>query len=293
MALNHVDLCHLMAARVGRSGGDVATLGRLGVFLHPADRRALHRRLVSDRRALAWLQAYQWGDYADRFFCDVLRFDSVQSIDFSDYEGATITHDIGTPIPANLHERFDLVVDGGTLEHVFNFPVAIGNMMRMVRLNGTLYAHMSCNNLCGHGLYQFSPELMHRLFAPASGFKLHFVRVEQARHLSIELSTGQAVYDVADPAKVGSRINLISSSPVVMLTMAERVRLTDPLDRPILQSDYVRDWQGQPQSGFTARLKAFVRSRAPVFGVAMLVELYMRHRARLGYRHHYQRVRMR
>jgi hypothetical protein len=42
----------------------------------------------------------------------------VSSVDASDYEGATIVHDLNIPIPRELVEQFDIVWDGGTLEHV-------------------------------------------------------------------------------------------------------------------------------------------------------------------------------
>src|SRR6202171_3135289 len=44
----------------------------------------------------------------------------VDSMDASDYEGATVVADMNKAIPEELHEKYDLVYDGGTLEHVFN-----------------------------------------------------------------------------------------------------------------------------------------------------------------------------
>src|SRR5687768_16540043 len=58
----------------------------------------------------------------------------VEAMDFSAYEGAQILHDLNQPIPAEWHQRYDTVFDGGTLEHVFNFPTAIRNCMQMVKL---------------------------------------------------------------------------------------------------------------------------------------------------------------
>src|SRR5262249_50656134 len=113
-------------------------------------------------------------------FRDVLKFDVVESIDFSNNEGATIVHDLGQPLPTDLHARFDLAVDGGTLEHVFNFPVAIANLMRLVKVGGIAYTNGPCNNLCGHGFYQFSPELMYRVFSASNGFEILFVRLAKA-----------------------------------------------------------------------------------------------------------------
>jgi 2-polyprenyl-3-methyl-5-hydroxy-6-metoxy-1,4-benzoquinol methylase len=75
----------------------------------------------------------------------------VSSIDASDYENATYVHDLNVPIPDHLKGQFDLVDDGGTLEHVFNFPVALRNCMEMVKVGGHLLLNVPTNNFVGHG----------------------------------------------------------------------------------------------------------------------------------------------
>ena len=56
-----------------------------------------------------------------------------------------------------------MVIDGGLLEHVFDFPTAIRNCMRMVRQGGHLILNLPVNNFPGHGFYRFSPELVFRV----------------------------------------------------------------------------------------------------------------------------------
>ena len=69
-------------------------------------------------------------------FLRILGTKDAQSMDASDYEQATIVHDLNQPVPSQLHQKFDAVIDGGTLEHVFNFPVAIRNAMEMTKVGG-------------------------------------------------------------------------------------------------------------------------------------------------------------
>ena len=88
----------------------------------------------------------------------------VDSIDFSDYEKANIIHDLNKPVPETLKEKYSFVIDGGTLEHIFNFPVAIQNCMAMIRMGGHFVNFSPANNFMGHGFYQFSPELFYRIF---------------------------------------------------------------------------------------------------------------------------------
>jgi hypothetical protein len=290
MGMIFADVCHLLKVRDGQSGGRALTLGRLSLFLHRSELRTIRASLRGDRAAQAWIDDFKWGQPADRFFHDVLRFDAVDSLDIADYEGATIIQDIGERVPAELEGRFDLIVDGGSLEHIFDFPVAIANVMRMARQDAIVYLNMPCNNLCGHGFYQFSPELMHRLFSPSSGYDLMFVRVAKARYLSIELSAKHRVYEVKDPAELGTRVNLSTSDPAVMMTMARRKTIREPLANKVLQSDYVARWGGAAPSGLMAMLKNKVRQDGAPAGLAPLAGLYMRWKASLKNRKHYRRV---
>jgi hypothetical protein len=231
-----------MEWRRGGAGGKVATLGRLNLNLHRMDVVNLRQQFANNAQALAWLDRYRWADFADEMLCEAMGFTSVTSIDISQYEGASVVQDIGAPLRPGLAGQFDLAVDGGTLEHIFNFPVAIANLMRLVRTGGAVYTQNPCNNLAGHGFYQFSPELMYRVFSAPNGFETSFVRIAMAHHLSVEQTTRQPVYEVIDPAKYGGRVMLASKSPVVMMCLAVKHRDVEPFTQPVLQSDYVEKW---------------------------------------------------
>jgi hypothetical protein len=75
------------------------------------------------------------GGWGEAFF-RLLGAQRVDSIDASSIEGASLIHDLNTPIDDSLKERFSLIYDGGTLEHLFNLPQALRNCMEMLRLGG-------------------------------------------------------------------------------------------------------------------------------------------------------------
>jgi hypothetical protein len=79
-------------------------------------------------------------------------------LDASPYEGADTIHDMNTPVPEAWHGRYDVVIDSGSLEDIFNFPVAIANLANMLRVGGTIFVTTPANNLMRHGFYQFSPD---------------------------------------------------------------------------------------------------------------------------------------
>jgi hypothetical protein len=151
------------------------------------------------------------------------------------------------------------VFDGGTLEHVFNFPVALKNCMEMLRQDGRLFIHNCANNLCGHGFYQFSPELFFRALSPENGFEVERIYV----HV---IGPYGRWYQVSDPNDVGSRVLLLTATPIQILVQAKRTAVKSIFDQFPFQSDYSRMWgkhldekresavsNEQPAYGFTTR----------------------------------------
>jgi hypothetical protein len=242
MGLNYNDIRCLLDWRGDRSGGAVVTLGRQQVFLHDKQRRLLRPALDGNAAALAWLDRCRMGDYAEEMFRSVFRFERVESIDFSSYEDATIIQDISAPLRPDLTGQFDLAIDGGTLEHVFNYPAGVANLMRLVRVGGAVYTQNPCNGMAGHGFYQLSPELLYRVFSPENGFRIDFVRTSVSKTIIVERTVDQPVYNVADPVEMGERVMVPSRSPTLLMCLAHKVDDVEPFARPPLQSDYVPKW---------------------------------------------------
>ncbi len=169
----------------------------------------------------------------------VLRYlgaEHVDSVDASDYEGATLIHDLNLPIPPELEDRYSALIEGGTLEHVFDFPAAILSCMRMVREGGHLVMKVPVNNAPGHGFYQFSPELFFRVLSPRFGYHVLDAVLLEVHH------PWPRWYRVVDPAAAGSRFQFRSSKRTVMYVLAQRIGPVVKFDPPPHQSDYVTTW---------------------------------------------------
>lgn len=219
------------AKQYGASFERTLTLGRQHLY---ADARTLsdyfRKYLSADRQGIN-------GPYADDLFIH-LGAARVDSIDISDFEGATIVHDLNVPVPDSMHDRYTLVFDGGTLEHIFNFPVAIRNLMNMLMPGGHLLCISPANNQCGHGFYQFSPELFYSILTPANGFcmrRLFF-------GVSMDDKGDRVWYEVQDPARAGSRVTLQNSEQTYILLIAEKLNGVAPGELKVFQSDYVTAW---------------------------------------------------
>ena len=70
---------------------------------------------------------------------------------------------VGSLSRLGLRESFDRVVDFGTAEHVADQGAYWGNVWDAVRPGGSVYGILPADGLCGHGLYQFSPEFFHAM----------------------------------------------------------------------------------------------------------------------------------
>ncbi len=176
-------------------------------------------------------------EFAEPIF-KLLGAHTVDSIDASRYEQATVIADLNKPLPRELHNSYDIVYDGGTSEHVFNVEQALKNMMCLPKIGGHLIIHTMANNSFGHGLYQFSPELFYRAFAPENGYTVERLIV----HVDFPFARW---YDVPDPAEVGSRIELANNCDSIMLFVhATRRALAPIFEKAPQQSDYSVLWKG-------------------------------------------------
>ncbi len=185
--------------------------------------------------ALPEVAGWLAGDRYCEPFLRRLGADEISSFDNSSYEGAAHLHDMNQPIPDSFKGQFTTVIDGGSLEHIFNFPRAIQNCMEMVSVGGHFLSITGANNHMGHGFYQFSPELFFRVLSPANGFVVE-------RMIFCQTPPGSAWYEVSDPEKVGWRVECVTAQPAYLMVMARRTTDVAALATTPQQSDYVATW---------------------------------------------------
>jgi hypothetical protein len=244
------------------------TLGRQYFLLGYNETRNLLREYGHEPARYPKLFVRQEGLRYSEPFWEVLGAEHLDSIDAANYEGATVIHDLNQPIPARLKEQYDVVCEAGTLEHIYDFPTVIRNCMEMVKVGGHFIGHINANNLCGHGFYQFSPELLFRVFCPENGY-------QTLRLYAVEYGPRYHWYEVADPAVIQCRVTLYNTRfPVSLFMLARRINPAPPLAQAPQQSDYTVTWakaqtgagspQGMPErSPLGARLRRWVVETAP------------------------------
>jgi hypothetical protein len=173
----------------------------------------------------------------------------IESLDNSRYEQATMVHDLNQPIPEHLKASFSCVFDGGTTEHIFNYPQAIKNCMEMVAVGGHFLGVTNANNFMGHGFYQFSPELFYRVFSPENGYEVENM-------ILCEADRGSVWYRVKDPEDLGRRVELVNNLPTYIMVVARRVKDVAIFQTTPQQSDYVSAWAIKDGTARSVRQRA-------------------------------------
>jgi SAM-dependent methyltransferase len=227
------------------------TLGKLDAFLGPRDVRRLANLLPNESKFVQAAKRDRTPWYApqvsvstDDFFA-AMGAKRIESIDASRFEGATIEQDLNEALPAHLHSQFDVVVDAGTLEHVFNVPMALKNAMEALKVGGHFVGVLPANNWCGHGFYQFSAEFFHRAFSAENGFEISRLLVAPVYAMGKWIDG--PTFEVSDPAKIRERVEIRSKMTTSFLVQARKIREERVFHRWPQQSDYAALWMQGPQ----------------------------------------------
>jgi SAM-dependent methyltransferase len=239
MGIDVATLSLLARARAqGASFERSITIGRQRLYIQPA-------HFGKAKAKLAGLVGTDWpaveaalGDPGGLFepLFRALGAKRTDSLDYSPYEGASVLQDMNAPIPDSLRGKYSLVFDGGCLEHVFNFPVAMRNCLEMVEPGGHFITMTTANNYCGHGFYQFSPELMYRVLGPENGYA-----VKEAVLVEI-LPERNRFFQVPDPAVLRRRVDIRNATPTLLWVCARRTEVKPVFAAPPFQSDYAATW---------------------------------------------------
>ncbi len=217
----------LTAKKYGATLDKTITIGRQGLY---ENKKILERLFKTYNISIPDTLLSE--KYAEKIL-SFLGGNKIDSLDYSDYEHATILHDMNKRIDESLKNSYDFVFDGGTLEHVFNFPVAIKNCMDLLKKDGFFVTVTVCNNFPGHGFYQFSPELFYRIFNNKNGFKLVYLGISEKNKW----------YKTNDPEEIKERVTFKNKNETYLIAIAQKIENVEIFKETPQQSDYVEIWQ--------------------------------------------------
>lgn len=223
--------------------GCVATIGR----------QALHVPPEKVRRLLGLTDEIDFGLYCEELLKAHFGAISIDSFDNSSYENASHVVDLNKPLVTG--QTYDTVADLGCLEHIFNAPQALRNVSEMCSAGGQILHLLPANNFCGHGFWQFSPELFFSLYSDSNGYRETEVFLADA-------ANENCWFEVKRPGN-GNRAETSSATGVFVLVRT--IRTSTFSQENVQQSDYVHVWNHPAeivQAGSRGSFDTYVNSRA-------------------------------
>lgn len=141
--------------------------------------------------------------------------------------GATRVHDLNLPVPTAWHGQYGLVVDTGATEHLFDVKTAWSNLVRLLRVGGSILHVSPVAGWMNHGFFQPSPCMFYD-FYQANGF-----RVCEAWLVRAEI--GRLRFATVEPyVHTNSRIRQRDhQQPVSLVFVARREKMLDPIQLPV------------------------------------------------------------
>lgn len=133
--------------------GDVLVIGRQTVYMTPHEALRLARdcgldvskineedlELDYETRIGGENREQTQGQYiSDRAFLSILGESRITFLDHSEYEGAEVIVDLNEPAPREFEGGYDVIVDGGCFDNIFNPAQALKNCSMMLRPGGRL-----------------------------------------------------------------------------------------------------------------------------------------------------------
>src|SRR5262249_36459999 len=155
------------------------------------------------------------------------------------------------------HDTSDTVIDSRSLQHIYNVSQPFANVSALCVVGGQILHALPANNQCGHGFWQFSPELFYSLYSEANGYR-------ETRVFIANTVDETHWYEVKPPAN-GGRAEVMSPTPLVVLV---RTKKDGPLRQDVQQSDYAHVWK---DGAVEDRLKDTVRQWPFLFHIAFHV----------------------
>ena len=202
--------------------GNVLTLGRLG---NQIDTKKLKLFGLENNKAF-------YKEYSDEILIEYLGANSVDSIDNSDFESANIIHDMNNELN-DIIKKYDTIIDIGTSEHVFNINQNLKNISKLCKTGGRIIHCLPANNQCGHGFWQFSPELFFSLYDESNGY-------QSTKLYLIDSYNDKSYWQIKKKPKE-ERLELNSFSPLyIFVTTVKKLENTI---QKAQQSDYEYVWE--------------------------------------------------
>lgn len=215
-------------------------------------------------------------DFSEAFLKDHLKASKVSVVDVDVYQGADLIVNLNKPVGSDLINKFDTLIDFGTLEHLSNLTCAIENYFNLLKPGGFYCFLLPANNWLDHGFFQFSPTFFTDFCAQNDGVFGH----------DLFYVCGNRLLHFSESDHYVRRVLAKTSQPVFVGGVIEKIGPNVCLD--LLQSKYISSYKsvensehsrvskseaGFPQEGSRKRVFRSLISRMSVLPTSMQLVL--------------------
>jgi hypothetical protein len=170
--------------------------------LEESSREELHQRLTD---TICGNSRYKSWDLAKIFYKAFLDYDKLIAIDFN---GTPDARPIDLNYPVTLGEQFDIVLNAGTAEHVFNIFQFFKSTHELTKPGGLMVHVMPFRGWLEHGFYSFNPTFYWDL-ASANDYTIRILAyTELSPPKLIQLMHREKIIELARDGSMGENANL-------------------------------------------------------------------------------------
>lgn len=187
------EICDIGTTQIFGSGGKEAARSMLNYYSRQASPDAQKSDVSDDRLSII----------ADGgFFGELLKMAGFQYTALDIFNAPdTILFDLNRHAPGpKLKERFDLVMNFGTTEHVFNQFNAFRTIHQLTKVNGLMYHDLPMAGYFNHAFFRYDP-LFFNMLSAENGYEVISLRfsVGESKPISVDLrSSGLSIDSIVD-----------------------------------------------------------------------------------------------
>ncbi len=243
-------------------------------FINILKRNGIKIKKISDKfdkknKIPDWFNTKYEKNINSQYLFTMLGSKSVLSSDASKYENPDLIIDLNKKINKKLFNKFDNIVDIGTLEHIFDTKTTLDNYVKMLKKGGYLLIAVPSSNMIDHGFYCFSPTLFFDYFS-SNGFDILSSYLRESSPFIYEYKS--KVYEYK---KLGMEIPFLSDRAVEFVILMKKKKDVKKLIVPN-QSVYIKksNWINNKKKQNLTKTRKFKLIKELVFKSLMYLPFF-------------------
>ena len=243
-------------------------------FINILKRNGIKIKKISDKfdkknKIPDWFNTKYEKNINSQYLFTMLGSKSVLSSDASKYENPDLIIDLNKKINKKLFNKFDNIVDIGTLEHIFDTKTTLDNYVKMLKKGGYLLIAVPSSNMIDHGFYCFSPTLFFDYFS-SNGFDILSSYLRESSPFIYEYKS--KVYEYK---KLGMEIPFLSDRAVEFVILMKKKKGVKKLIVPN-QSVYIKksNWINNKKKQNLTKTRKFKLIKELVFKSLMYLPFF-------------------